>query len=285
VSAALPFSTVYGVDFSGARLAGRTTWVARTEVREAGGRLRLVELVNLGRACGSPLREHALAHLVEMIRRSEGALWAIDAPFGLPVEVMDPGMSWQGLTRFVHGWTTGGYELGLWCLERARALGGPLHIYRATDRAAKTPFDCYHYRIIYQTFHVMRDVLWPLRRDPDTAILPFQYARAATARRVLVETCPSSTLKRLGLPHHTYKQPEGGPLARRRLRTRRAILEGLRPYVEIDPADRRRVMRDPGGDALDAVIAAAGAATAWASAPHEAIAYDARARREGFLFA
>ncbi len=220
-----------------------------------------------------------------MIRRSRDALWAIDAPFGLPVEVLEPGMTWHGLTRFVHGWPTGGYDLGLWCLERARALGGPQHVYRATDRTAKTPFDCYHYRIIYQTFHVIRDVLWPLRRSPGTAILPFQYARLGAARRVLVETCPSSTLKRLGLPHHSYKQPEGGPLTARRRRTRRAILEGLEACVEVGAADRRRIMRDAAGDALDAVIAAAGAAGAWVSAPHEAIARDARIRREGFLYA
>jgi hypothetical protein len=283
--APLPFSTVHGVDFSGARLAGRTTWVARAEVLAGGGGLRLAELVKLERACGSPLRERALAHLVGMIRRSERALWAIDAPFGLPVEVMEPGMSWRGLTRFVHGWTTGGYDLGLWCLERARALGGPQHIYRATDRAAKAPFDCYHYRIIYQTFHVIRDVLRPLAASPGTAVLPFQYARLATARRVLVEACPSSTLKRLGLPHQNYKQARKGPLTRRRVRTRHAILEGLAPHVEVSATDRRRIMRDPGGDALDAVIAAVGAATAFPLAPHGALAYDPRARREGFLYA
>ncbi|HEX7127446.1 MAG TPA: DUF429 domain-containing protein [Thermodesulfobacteriota bacterium] len=279
------FSTVYGVDFSGARLAGRTLWVARAEPRAGRRALRLVELVNLERAAGSPLRERALGYLVEMIRRSSDALWGIDAPFGLPVEVLDPGMTWAGLMRFVRDWRADGYDLGLWCLARARARGGPQHVYRATDRAARAPFDCYHYRIIYQTFHVMRDVLWPLRRSPGTAILPFHYGRLRAATRVLVETCPSSTLKRLGLPHHTYKQPEGGPLTGRRRRTRQAILEGLGPYVEIGATDRARIMRDGGGDALDAVIAAAGVADAWRSAPHEGIAGDARVRREGFLYA
>jgi hypothetical protein len=58
----------------------------------------------------------------------------------------------------------------------------------------------------------MRDVLGPLLRHRSTAILPFHYRRLAAARRVVVETCPSSTLKRLGLPHQNYKQPAGGPL-------------------------------------------------------------------------
>ena len=130
----------------------------------------------------------------------------------------------------------------------------------------------------------MRDVLGPLRRERHTAILPFQYRRLATARRVLVEACPTSTLKRLGLPHHSYKQPEGGPLTRKRLRTRRLILEGLAPHVALSNTQRRVMMRNGGGDALDAVLAAVGAAQAWHLADHRQIARHPRYPREGRLF-
>jgi hypothetical protein len=159
-----------------------------------------------------------------------------------------------------------------------------MHIYRATDRASKAPFDPYHYRIIYQTFHAMRDVVAPLARVRETAVLPFQYRRLPTARRVLVEACPSSTLKRLGLPYQNYKQPAGGALAPLRRRTRRAILDGLARHVEIPPPLRRRMARDPGGDALDAVIAAVGAAIAWEAVDHATLAGDERVRREGYLY-
>jgi hypothetical protein len=101
---------------------------------------------------------------------------------------------------------------------------------------------------------------------------------------VLVEACPTSTLKRLGLPHHSYKQPEGGALTRKRLRTRRAILAGLAGHVEVSDRHRRAMMRDGGGDALDAVIAAVGAAQAWGLADHRAIARHPRYRREGRLY-
>src|SRR5205085_2496564 len=162
------------------------------------------------------------------------------------------------------------------CLRRATLLGGPMHIRRLTDHEAKAPFDCYHYRIIYQTFHGMRDVLGPLRRRPGTAILPFQYRRLPGARRVLVEACPASTLKRLGLPHQNYKQPAGGPLTAKRRRTRRAILDGLTARVEIGPAHRYVIMRNGGGDALDAVIAALGGWDAWRDADHAAVARHPR---------
>jgi hypothetical protein len=44
------------------------------------------------------------------------------------------------------------------------------------------------------------------------------------------------------------------------------------------------MMRNGGGDALDAVLAALGAAQAWQAADHRAIARHPRYRREGRLF-
>src|SRR5262249_12121441 len=136
--------------------------------------------------------------------------------------------------------------------------------------------DAYHYRIIYQLFYGMRDVLGPLLRSRGTAILPFQYGRLASARRVLVEACPASTLKHLPLPHQNSKQPQGGPLTRKRRRVRRAILDGLRQRVEIGERQRRVIMRNGGGDALDAVVAAVGALRAWSAANHWHVARHPR---------
>ena len=130
----------------------------------------------------------------------------------------------------------------------------------------------------------MRDVLGPLRRGKGTAILPFEYRRLRWARRVLVEACPASTLKRLGLPHQNYKQPEGGPLLPKRRRTRRAILAGLAGHVAIADRERRVIMRNGGADALDAVLAGVGALQSWRVADHREIARHPRYPREGRLF-
>jgi hypothetical protein len=283
----LQFSTIYGVDFSGARLAGRNTWVARL-VRarrgESAAPYRLAGLASLEDLCGTAERAASLAHLVELIEGSERALWALDFPFGLPVEVVSEGGRWSHQFEFLSAWETDDYGLGLECIARAESLGREKHIRRLTDLEERAPFDPYHYRIIYQTFYGMRDVLRPLRRRRGTAILPFQYRRLAAASRVLVEACPASTLKRLALPHQNYKQPEGGPLTRRRLLTRRAILAGLSAHVSIEDRDRRRIMRNGGGDALDAVLAALGAARAWRDSDHGLIARHDRYPREGRLY-
>jgi Protein of unknown function (DUF429) len=281
------FSNIYGVDFSGAKLAGRNTWVARLEpaMCESGcPSYALTALARLEKLCGTAERTTSLGHLVRMIRRSQQALWALDFPFGLPVEVMAPGAQWPAQFDLLRACGEDGYGVGLECLRRAKALGGPNHIRRLTDAEARAPFDPYHYRIIYQTFHGMRDVLGPLRRHTRTAILPFYYRRLATARRVVVEACPASTLKQLGLPHQNYKQPQGGPLTAKRRRTRRIILAGLAEYVAISGTHRRVIMRNGGGDALDAVIAAVGAARAWQTADHRQIAQHPRYPREGRLY-
>jgi Protein of unknown function (DUF429) len=286
MSDALPrISRVYGVDFSGARSAGRTTWIACARLRRRRSQpLRLEWVESLEGLSGTTDRDVALRHLVDMVRGSSAALWAIDAPFGLPIELLDEGMSWRDMLKFVEGWTADGYDLGLWALARAKAARGVMHIRRETDHAAKAPFDPYHYRIIYQTFHAIRDVAAPLSRVRETAVLPFQYRRLPRAERVVVETCPSSTLKRLRLPHQNYKQPGGGRLTALRRRTRGLILRGLEPHVAIRLRDRRRIARDPGGDALDAVIAAVGAAWAWRRLDHGSIARSGRVRREGYLY-
>jgi hypothetical protein len=284
----LKFRTIYGVDFSGARLAGRNTWVARA-VRarraESDAPYKLAELSSLEELCGTAERAASLAHLVELIARSDRALWALDFPFGLPVEVLlRERPHWSHQFDLLRELGEDDYGLGVECCARASALGRERHIRRLTDIEERAPFDPYHYRIIYQTFHGMRSVLATLRRRRETAILPFQYRRLTNARRVLVEACPASTLKRLRLPHQNYKQPEGGPLTPKRRRTRRAILEGLSAHVSISDSHRRRIMRNGGGDALDAVLAAVGASRAWRLSDHHAIARHHRYPREGRLY-
>jgi hypothetical protein len=276
-------AAVYGVDFSGARLAGRTTWVARLEVG-ARGQAALRSLDRLDELCGSAERAAALAALVGMIRRSAGALWAMDFPFGLPVEVMGEGASWGDQFRFLAEWGEDGYGAGEECLRRGEELGGPRHVRRKTGLEEQAPFDPYHYRIIYQTFHGMRDVLGPLRRDRETAILPFHYRRLAGARRVLVEACPASTLRLFGLPHQNYKQPEGGPLLPKRRRARVALIGGLRRLAELPAAACRAMMADPGGDAIDAVVAAVGGLRSWRATDHRQVARCPRYTREGRLY-
>ena len=276
------FEHFYGVDFSGARQAGNNMWIARLVPRKTG--YELTHLDRVADLCGCAEREAAMSFLVEQIRNSDRAVWGLDFPFGLPIEIMPANCTWPDQLAWVADHPGGAYELGQECVRRSVALRNTMHIRRETDIRAKSPFDCYHYRIIYQTYHGMRDVLLPLSRSRKIAVLPFHYRRLPRARCVVVEACPSSPLKRLSLPHQNYKQPTGGPLTSKRLGTRHTILDSLTRRVRISPAHRRTLMRNPGGDALDAIIAAVGAADSFLSAHHPSIARHPRYPLEGHLY-
>ena len=274
--------TVIGVDFSGAKEAGRNIWLAEATV--AKGHLRLRKLDCLEHLARVSSRDESLAHLVQSIRTSHQTLWAIDFPFALPIELTCMGAGLLAQLQTTFDYAHGASEFGRWLLSEAKKLGGKNHIRRQTDSEAKTPFDCYHYRIIYQTFHGMRDVLRPLAGDPATCILPFQYDRLPTAERVVIEACPSTTLKKLGLPHQMYKQPAGGPLTKKRLANRKVLMDAIEQQVDVPPELRRVMARNPGGDAIDAVLAAIGAWRAWQSIDHAGIAAHERYPREGYVY-
>lgn len=243
-----------------------------------------MSLRRLSSLAGTADRGPALAHLVRLVLDSRQAVWGFDFPFGLPVELFPAGTPWADQFAFLAEWEDDAYGCGLECVRRATELFQRKHLMRAADTEARTPFDAFHYRIIYQTFFGMQDVVNPLRQAPGTAVLPFQYHKLRTAKRVVVECCPGSVLKRVGVPYQNYKQPAGGPLTRKRLKTRHAILDWLGGEVSIADRFRRVVMRNPGGDAMDAVIAAVGAARAVAAADHRAIARHPRYRHEGHLY-
>lgn len=290
--------TVFGVDFSGARLAGKNAWIARIELCEpakssspskppglASPPLKLIDLQPIERAAGDAERETVCRYLANTILESRSALWGMDFPFGLPVEL---GLGdWPAQLRHVRDHDGDAKSYGRTLVEIARGIGESIHIRRLSDQETKTPFDCYHYRIIYQTFHGMRDVLAPIAGQDETAVMPFEsdaWPGASGIQRVVVEACPSSTLKRWSLPHQNYKQPGKHPPDAARQKTRQAILKVLTQWVEISGHRRRVIMNNPGGDALDAVLAGVGAWQAWQRENHQRIADHPRYPVEGRVY-
>lgn len=274
---------VYGVDFSGARQAGDNLWIAGIRLpQQDDQKAKLMTLDRLSDVACTSERDAALAHLVKMIRASKKALWGMDFPFALPIEIAgDQGLVRQ--VRMVSEHTGDAYTFGRWCVDKARAIGDKLHIRRCTDIETKTPFDCYHYRIICQTFHGMRDVLGPLLGTSGTLISPFDPPRRFD--RAIVEACPGSTLKRWGVPHRNYKQTANRALEDKHIATRKLIMARLRKLIDITPAQVRKINANPGGDALDAVIAGVGAWESWIAADFKAIAKHPRYAIEGMIFA
>lgn len=272
--------TVFGVDFSGAKLAGLNAWIARMDVQS----MRITALDRLGDLAGDAAREPVMAYLVGVIGQSMQAIWAIDFPFALPVEIVETNYRFDDQLAWLADQPDEAYAFGRLCVERAVARGHRMHVRRETDRETKTPFDCYHYRIICQTFYGMRNVLTPLRQKEGTIIPPFD-AIPATFHRAVIEACPGSTLKRWGVPHNNYKQPAGGPLEPKRLKNRKLILAALQQRVGLSPSIIRKIQRNAGGDAMDAVLAAVGGWESWLTTDPGLLQNHPRYSREGRIFA
>jgi len=283
-----PFSVakVFGVDFSGAARSGQIAWLAETRVDASRERLRLVSLNPLGRLAGDDERSAVNQFLATAILASSAAIWGMDFPFGLPVEL---GLgNWTNQLRYLARDVGGAKQMGRSLVKLAQDAGHTMHVRRTTDRETQTPFDCYHYRIIYQTYLGMREVLAPIARDMTTCVLPFQYRKMKQASRLVVEACPSSTLKRLRLPHRLYKQSAGKTPTPAQVVVRSMILNSLTSaktgFIDVSASFRRTMLHDPGGDALDAVIAAVGSYHGLRTADHDAIRRDNRYPREGRVF-
>ncbi|MCC9599815.1 DUF429 domain-containing protein [Stieleria sp. JC731] len=283
----LPINTVMGIDYSGSAKSGRTAWAAELILdKSVDGPpvLRLVSLQPLGRLAASDDRERVNEYLTDRIRIQKETLWGCDFPFGLPIELSLGG--WRNQLDLIGKFNGNAKEFGRTLVELSLQETGSLHVRRTTDQETKTPFDCYHYRIIYQTFHGMRDILANLIAEPAVAILPFQYRRESKTplRSIIAEACPSSTLKKLQLPFRRYKQSGGQAPTDDQKHVRRAILAGIKHLVEISPHRRKVIMNDPGGDALDAVLAGVGVWTAFVNADHREIANHPRYHKEGYVY-
>ena len=272
---------VYGVDFSGARLAGLTAWRAVLDIVPS--KPRLVSVDSLALLAGAPERDVVLPWLVADILNTSQLAVGIDAPFTMPTA-----MSPVGTYREEIAWVSTFADaptMGRTLADDALKRFGVRHVRRETDRLSRTPFDSYHYRIVHQTFHVIRDVCGELARDAKTAILPFDYANLSAAERVVVETCPSSTLKRLALPFRGYKQPGKLPITKERRAVRATILDALRERMTVPEPLAKKALGDPGGDALDSILAALGTFESLRATDHETLRSDLRLCREGWVYA
>ena len=237
---------VYGIDFSAdARRSGTLTWIAECQAYE--NRLEvcsvktLTDLLHVSRK-----RDAALPALADFIGGVGNATVGIDFPFSIPAPLIhEP--DWD---TFVAGFAdrfSDPKSFRAYCRSQYRG-----ELKRRTDRHARTPFSPYNLRIFTMTYHGIRELLGRFVATRSAAVAPMQDWRKGGPN--VIEICPSSTLKRLGLPTSGYKGV--GSYERE---TRRAILEHLLASGRMslrNPETVQTVIEDQGGDALDALIAA-----------------------------
>ena len=239
-------SRVYGVDFSGAAKAGKRIWIASGRIR--GGGLD-IEDCRQGQDLPGSSGEltQCLAALRQFISKQKECVFGMDFPFGLPADLVRAG----GWDAFVLSFGDR-YEDAEHFNETCRLAANRRELRRITDEECQTPFSPYNLRLYRQTYYGIRDVLGPLVRERSVSVLPMQ--SPLPGKPWLLEVCPASTLRKLGVLHRPYK---GRDEESRRNRAR--ILKGIEGSgaVSIRAAGlRAMVIDDSGGDALDSVVAA-----------------------------
>lgn len=236
---------VAGIDFSGARNAGKLIWIATGAV--SGGALQLQECfaaADLPRSGAD--KDRALPALVTFLSRETHSVIGMDFPFGLPAPLVTEN-SWEDFIAAFPGAYPSADAFREICMKTA----GGRELKRRTDVETKTPFSAYNLRLYRQTYEGICNVIHPLITRDLARAIPTQPPEDGTP--VLAEACPASLLKAENL-YLSYKGPSPDAAG-----ARATILDGLtaRGLMTPPPPTLRTTLLDnTGGDALDAVIAA-----------------------------
>ncbi len=247
---------VLGIDFSGAKDAGRKIWVA--EGNSIGrGTFKLERLSPAIELPGGGIApEMAIPALANHIANQGEARIGCDFPFGLP-KALVADKNWSAFalryeTRFPD---PDSFRRSL--MRRTRKQEHK----RQTDRIARTPFNSYNLRLYRQTWWGIAGVLRPLVAARSVIVCPQQ--RPKPGLPLVMEVCAACTLKSIDL-YPSYKGP-GPARAEARCRILDTLIECQ--YMAAPTGTlRRKLLENQGGDALDAAIGAIAVARADLSA-------------------
>ncbi|WP_299237051.1 DUF429 domain-containing protein [Natronomonas sp.] len=267
---------VRGVDFSGSARPGTDIWITEAELEE--GRLSISSCRSAADRFDCSARGPVLRELRSVLRGDPGTT-GLDVSFGIPARLLPEGTdTWGDAIEWFSTTFDDAGAMRRTLKDRARALSVEgVELKRRTDAAvgANSPYSFITY---YQTLYGIRDVLVPLVRADALAVPPMDAPRDRNA----IEIYPAGTLRRLETVATTYK--DDTEAARRR---RERIVERLSEPaadafdVEIPPSIERTVTDDPGGDALDSVVAAVATARAVANGFEPPTPFD---DREGCIY-
>ena len=239
---------IYGIDFSGALDAGRRIWISLAMIKDDALEIRDcfqgLALPNSGRKLHDCLKA-----LVTFIASHRNSLFGIDFPFGIPQNSIERiGFdSWMEFIAVFSKQFSSPHEFQSKCKE----VFGKREAKRTTDRESHTPFSPYNLRLFRQTYFGIKNILYPLLMNGGACVLPMQ--GIVHNKPLILEICPRSTLIKENIAGKKYKGK-----TREYRENRRHILTSLQEKNVIIPDDtlRRSILGDPGGDAVDSVLAA-----------------------------
>eukprot|EP00435_Cladocopium_sp_Y103_P006019 s5314_g1.t3 len=258
---------IYGIDFSGAADAGKKMFVAKCALLKKPRDLTLLvhSVLPARQLPGGGLspQEATAAVRSELLAATKDQVTVVvgvDSPPAIAKEFM------------TGNWTTWARQFSK-VYQTPEAFREATSVFdgskrrepkRWTDVEHKTPLPPQNLRMYKQTWWAIKGIFAPLSQQGFCVVPCMDFSGS----HVLMESCPASVLKRLEL----YTEPYKGKTAKHGQR-RRVILDHLKIGVPIgrnsktllsvqmaDPKLLPALVADSGADALDAVLAALGAA-------------------------
>lgn len=239
---------IYGIDFSGALDAGRKIWISLAMMK--GGVLEIRDCFQGFSLPDSGRKLHdCLPALVEFITNHRNSIFGLDFPFGVPRAILE-NLGCENWRQFIFSFPNK-FDDPHDFRRKCKELAGNREAKRMTDGDSHTPFSRYNLWIFKQTYHGIKEILNPLLQQGRACVIPMQ--EIINDQPLILEVCPRSTLVRENIAGKKYK----GKTQDHR-KNRRHILNCLKDKNVIIPHDdlSRLIIDDPGGDALDSVLAA-----------------------------
>ena len=159
---------VYGVDFSGAKDAGRRIWIATGSIR--GKKLEITDCRPAKELPGSGRElQKSLVGLTDFISGQREAIFGMDFPFGLPASLVE-GKSWKDFVLSFRKKFPDPKRFK----EECFSLAHNAELKRTTDAEKRTPYCCYNLRLYKQTYYGIKEIIEPLVLESQACFLPMQ---------------------------------------------------------------------------------------------------------------
>lgn len=235
-------SSFFGVDFSGAKDAGRKIWICHGIKYR--GSLNLEYSVSLEELAGTKERNECHQFLCDLITTNTNAVFGIDFPFGLPLEVTGD-QEWRDFVlQFPKK-----YPDAEMFRENCRMQTKNREFKRRSEKEKRAPFSPYNLRLYRQTYYGIRNILHPLIKENLACAPPMQ--NADPDKPWIAEICPACTLKEMGL-YQPYKGREESKKSQRIMIVKRLSRMDIVINEDVEAA----AINNSEGDALDSILAA-----------------------------
>ncbi|MGM0770194.1 MAG: hypothetical protein ACQESU_01060 [Halobacteriota archaeon] len=242
---AKPKTLVYGVDFSGSKIACKKIRISRGTVHNR--TLHIDSCCPISELMPESTRKdrgNCLSFLRKLISSNADAIFGLDLSMGFP-EALYNGESWESsILKFSKT-----YSSPEDFRTKCRNQMDNKEVKRKTEKEKKAPFCVYNLRLYRQTYYGIRCIIEPLLKERSARIIPIQEPQPDKAS--LAEVCPACTLKRKGI-YIPYKGK-----SKKELENRRMILSEMKKWdIELEDHIVAAALEDTEGDSLDSILAA-----------------------------